>query len=331
MNFSLIPRLLFVLFTPILVTSAFIEEVKAQDANLKANGKVAPQGSRENPLRFAIVPAKQASRAIDNSSGIAKCLERESKLYWDIVIPNNYMAVAEGIGSKKIDVAIGDSMTYFFSNINYKAIPILQVGHYGSRGYQSMLIAKRNSGINSLEKLKASGRKFTFSCSDRASISSCVVPLHEFSKRQLKPLKEFVAGSMDASIMSVLQGKVDIAGAFYSPPERDKQGKLIRKRDARSTVERAFPNVYRDTDIIWLSEELPNEPVIVRYDLPKETIETLKRSMPICFREHPGINDIDNLFPIVPQTIDSYNAFLKILESMGIKIAPKSSDIVSKP
>ena len=276
------------------------------------------KGLRDQPIKIAIIPTHQANKALNNGSDIAKCFEKESKLFFDLIIPNNNMAVVEALGAKRVDVVVGDNTTFFAAK-KFGVKPILQVSHHGFDHYESMIIATKKSGIKSLEDLK--GKKFSFACSDKASISSCILPLYELSKLGLIPYKELIAGTMDTAIAAVLQGKVDLAGAFHSAAELDKKGQVIKIRDARRNVVKTFPKVIEETNIIWLSEDIPNEPVIVREDLSDDIVEILKKTLPICFRRHPGINDIDDLIPITKKGLDRIDELFKIVHATGIDFA----------
>jgi phosphonate transport system substrate-binding protein len=207
-------------------------------------------------------------------------------------------------------------MTFFFAKSKYQAKAILQIGHYGEKGYESTIIASKKSGIKSLEDLK--NRKFSFACSDRASVSSCILPNMEFDKLKIKPYKELIAGSMDAAITAVMQGKVDVAGIFHNMPVIDKKtGKILEVRDARRNIVSTFPKIYDETNVVWVSQEIPNEPVMVRADLPKSVEDILKNSMPKCFRAHPGINDIDDLFPLESNS-HIYDEYMQKIKTRGI-------------
>jgi phosphonate transport system substrate-binding protein len=272
-------------------------------------------GSRNKPIRLAIIPTHQATRSIGHNSGLAKCLEKESKLYWDLIIPNNNIAVVEGLGSKNLDVVVGDIMTFFLARSKYQAKPILQVGHYGFKEYGSVIVSLQKKGIRTLEDLK--GKKFAFACSDTTSISSCILPKLRMKELGIEPAKELIAGSMDAALTAVVQGKVDLAGAFYSKPELDEKGHILKHRDARKNLLPTFPHIFEETKIIWQTEHIPNEPVMVRSDFPSELLDTLQKVMPHCFRLHPGINDIDNLFPLDPDN-NMYDDYMKKISDSGV-------------
>ena len=62
-------------------------------------------------------------------------------------------------------------------------------------------------------------------------------------KNNKKFSQEVPTGSMDASIIALMQGQVDATAAYYNGPDA-KTGKI---NDARSRVENIYPNISKET------------------------------------------------------------------------------------
>ena len=48
-------------------------------------------GTRKNPIKFVMVPSSDAGKILDSMKPVAKCLEKETGLVFDVSVPNNYI------------------------------------------------------------------------------------------------------------------------------------------------------------------------------------------------------------------------------------------------
>ncbi|KAB8028523.1 phosphate/phosphite/phosphonate ABC transporter substrate-binding protein [Fluviispira multicolorata] len=273
----------------------------------------APLGSRNNPLKIAIIPQAQASKAIDNAKPVIKCIEQKTKLFIQVEVPNSYIAVTEALGSKQVDVAFSNILGYFLMEQNYGAEALFKVARFGTTDYQSFLIVKSDSKIKSISDLN--GKSFAYG--DAGSLTGYILPKLEMKRNKVNFAQELPTGSMDASIMALMQGKADAAAAFFNDPD-PKTGKI---RDARERLLTIYPDIVKKTNIIWKSELIPNEPVVIRKGIPKEIKEKLIKSMPSCMREHALlINDIDDLLPI-EESDNSYKDLIETLKKSDLDVA----------
>ena len=275
-------------------------------------------GSRNNPFKIAIVPSGQAAKALDSAKPVAKCIEQKAKIFVDVQVPNSYIAVVEAIGAQKVDMAFGDIVSFLIAKNKFGVEPLLQIVRYGSHSYQSAIFVKENSPIKTVNDLN--GKKFAYS--DASSASSYIFPSILMKKNNKKFAQEVPTGSMDASIIALMQGQVDATAAYYNGPDL-KNGKI---NDARSRVENIYPNISKETRILWLSKPIPNEPVYVRKGLSKDLKEKLSVAIPACIKEYP--NYINNMQELTPVKADNkeYADFVKEVENSGLDI----SNIFSK-
>lgn len=270
-------------------------------------------GTRSNPLKIAIVPSGQAAKALSNANVIAKCIYDKQKIDVKIQIPNSYIAVVEAIGTKKVDMAFGDIVSFLIAKNKFGVEPFLQIIRYGTHSYQSAIFVKTNSPIKTVNDL--SGKKFAYS--DASSASSYIFPAILMKKNKKKFSQEVPTGSMDASIIALMQGQVDAAAAYYNGPD-EKTGKI---NDARSRVENIYPNISKETRILWLSKPIPNEPVYIRKGLPKELKAKLAIAVSACIKEFPNyINNMQEL-TIIQDDSKVYDDFINEVENSGLDIS----------
>ena len=267
--------------------------------------------SAQHPVKIAIVPAGQAAKALSSAEPLTRCIEKASNLYVKVDVPNSYIAVSEAMGSGQVDVAFGDISSYLIARIKYKAEALLQVNRYGTDYYQSMIFVKSDSPIKTIKDLD--GKRFAYS--DASSASSYILPLIALKKEGIQFGEKLPTGSMDASVTALLQNKVDAAAAYYNAP--DATGHIL---DARERVLTIFPNIEKDTRIVWKSEHIPNEPIFVRAGLSPELKHKLATSISECVKKFPrAINNIETLTEIDKDN-KTYDNYISMLEASGLDI-----------
>ncbi|MGY3802574.1 phosphate/phosphite/phosphonate ABC transporter substrate-binding protein [Pigmentibacter ruber] len=283
-------------------------------------------GSRNNPFKIAIVPSGHATKALDNAKPVAKCIEEKSKIFINIQVPNSYIAVVEAIGAQKVDLAFGDIVSFLIAKNKFGAEPLLQVIRYGTTTYQSAIFVKSSSNIKDVKDLE--GKKFAYS--DASSASSYIYPKILMKKNNKKFAQEVPTGSMDASIIALMQGQVDATAAYYNPPaisaankdgKKKDEAKPEKINDARSKVINIYPNIAKETKVLWLSKPIPNEPVYARKGLSDELKAKLVPAIADCIKKYPNsINNMQEVIPLKSNTTD-YDEFVKEVETSGLDIA----------
>jgi phosphonate transport system substrate-binding protein len=131
----------------------------------------------------------------------------------------------------------------------------------------------------------------------------------------------------DNVVTMVYQGQVDAGATYYSSPEDvEKNGKKMKEiRDARYRVMTQFPDVEQKVKIIAFTDEVPNEPWVVRTNLYKDpaksqqVIRLLKEGIASFIQTEQGrkalwtVSTAKNLVPTAPGTYDRVREL--ILES----------------
>jgi phosphonate transport system substrate-binding protein len=223
--------------------------------------KKAELGSQENPVKLFFVPSVDA-KVIDSNSKIMKeWLEANTPYKFEIKIPQSYIAVVEAFGSKGADVAALNTSGYIKANEKYQAEARLIVVRHGKKTYQSQFIAKKGRFKNISE---LSGMKIAFV--EPASMSGYLLPLKMLNDAGIKLGGDPVFAMKHDSVVSmVYQGQADAGATFYSPPDA-KEG----IQDARRLVRTQYPDVESKIEIIQLTEEIPNDPIVFRRDMSEE-------------------------------------------------------------
>ena len=76
-------------------------------------------GSKENPIKFYLVPAQDMLTLSENGKILEKYLRSDLGMVVNVELPSSYIAVVEAFGSKKADVAILNTFGYVLAHEKY--------------------------------------------------------------------------------------------------------------------------------------------------------------------------------------------------------------------
>ncbi|MHC4767859.1 MAG: phosphate/phosphite/phosphonate ABC transporter substrate-binding protein [Planctomycetota bacterium] len=239
----------------------------------------APVGSADRPFRMYFVPSVDAEGLTQRSSELKEAVERSvsQKLYGsdsgfhvETAVPASYITVVEALGTKRADFAAFNTFAYVLARDvkGYDVEPLFTVarGMFSEEAtYCGQIIARADSGIESLEDL--AGRKFAYV--DPASTSGFILPRSLLSQRGVELGDVVFAQKHDNVVTMVYQGQVDAGATYFSPPAKlEEDGKVVWAiRDARMRVLTQFPDVEEKVKIVAFTEEVPNEPWVIRGNL----------------------------------------------------------------
>ena len=244
-------------------------------------------GSKENPIKFFLIPAQDVQALEDNGKILEKFLKAELGLVVQVDIPVNYIAVVEAFGSKRADVAIINTFGYILARDRYQVEAKLKLMNRGRDEYYGQIIARSDSKIKTVKDLE--GKKFAFV--DPASTSGYLLPLKLFKEENIKIKEHLFAGRHDTVVTAVYQRQVDAGATFYTPPDDDGSPK-----DARMLVKTQFPDVFEKIKIIKLTGPIPNDPIIFRKDLPAEITQKIVNALIKYIKSEEGAKILHNLY-----------------------------------
>jgi phosphonate transport system substrate-binding protein len=142
---------------------------------------------------------------------------------------------------------------------------LASINSAGKTSYHGFIIARTAADIQKLEDLK--GKRFAWV--DATSTSGYLYPRAMLAEKGIPPEalgQQVYAGGHDKVVIALMNGQVD-AGAIYD--------------DARTVdgVKKLFPNVMEATRVIGQTEEIPNDGVAFRKDLPPDVIKKVKDAL----------------------------------------------------
>jgi phosphonate transport system substrate-binding protein len=162
-------------------------------------------------FRVTTIPEEAATEQVRKFTPIANYLEKRLGMKVEFTPVTDYPAAVEALVNKKVDLVWFGGFTYVQAQIRSggKIVPLAQ--REEDTKFQSVFIAKTDSGIKTLADMK--GKQVSFG--SQSSTSGHLMPRANLLNAGLNPEKDFrriaYSGAHDATIASVVSGKVDAA------------------------------------------------------------------------------------------------------------------------
>ena len=246
-----------------------------------ATPSAATDPSWPKEITFALLSTENVSEITRRWGPILAQLEKDLGIKVKPVTATDYRGTIEALKFKKAEIGhLGPKSYVEASTNNYANVePIAQLQlANGSLGYRSCLIVHADSDMFSPEDI--AGKTFAFN--DPNSTSGYLVPSAFFmTEMNVDPKKYFskvtFSGSHEASILAVANKKAEVASTNLPDLQQlTRENKVPR-------------NALR---VIWVSKLIPNDPIVVRKDMPPslrsaitESLTTMKARNPEAFKE----------------------------------------------
>ncbi len=267
-------------------------------------------GTKDNPIKLFFVPSVDANLIADKAKIVKKYLEEHTPYKYDIRVPSSFVAVVEAFGTNRADVAALNTFGYIMAHDKYGVQAIITLIRHGQSKYRSQIVARADSKIKKFADLE--GKKFAYV--DPASTSGYLLPAKMFLDKGIKPSETVFAQKHDNVITMVYQKQVDAGATFYSPPsDRGVE-------DARRLVKTQYPNIEKEVVIIELTDEIPNDPIVIRKTLPEEMKKTIQTAFMDFIATEDGKSAFRDLYgadSFITATDEDYDSVRAILKSLG--------------
>ena len=277
---KMLKRLLLLMMVPMLLCSTALAEMPKQ-------------------INFGII-STESSTALEKSFGpFLKDMEKFIGIPVKSFFASDYAGVIEGMRFKKVDIAwYGNKSAIEAVDRANGEVFAQTIKDTGERGYYSLLITHKDSGIDSLDDvLKCDGTR-TYGSGDPNSTSGTVIPnYYVWAMNNKNPetcFKRMVSSNHEGNAIAVATKKVDVA---------------TNNTESMQRLAQTQPEMYANIKEIWRSPLIPSDPMVWRKDLPPE----LKEKILYFFIQYGRFGDVDKITrerKILAEMSDGWGPFL---------------------
>lgn len=221
----------------------------------------------EKPLIMAFTPSRDPTALQEAADAFVAAVARLSGVPVRAQVASDYAGVVEALRSRRVDLAFVHPVGYVLARREAGCEILVRDVWQGKTAYTARFYVRKASGITRVEELR--GRTIAFV--DPASSSGYIYPMVFLIKRGLvrdRDPKTFFkdalfAGTHEAALRALLQGRVDSAASFDSAPE-------IHLKDLALIAQLA---------VVGETPEIPEAGICARPGLPAAAIQAVKRAL----------------------------------------------------
>ncbi len=208
-------------------------------------------------ITIGLIPGGNPEAIRLQSVAFAKNIQNVLNVPVHIYISKNYQGLVEAVKSKKVDFAFLSALTYVQAE---KEVPlkVLLKKTWSGPYYYSSLITLKNSPIKGIKDFK--NKKIAFV--DTGSTSGYLYPQVYLQKNKINDQtfsQVIITGSHAASIEKLEKNEVDLVAVFAD----DEKG-------TKGAWNRFATNKKNEFKTLWVSDPIPNDPIVVRLEFYNE-------------------------------------------------------------
>lgn len=263
-------------------------------------------------ITIGLIPGGNPEAIRLQSVVLAKKIQQALGLQVNIFISKNYQGLIESLKNKKVDFAFLSALTYVQAEPEVPLKVLLKKTWSGPYYYSSIVTLKK-SPIKSIKDFK--NKKIAFV--DLGSTSGYLYPQVYLQKNKITDQtfsSVLISGSHAASVEKLEKNEVDLIAVFAD----DEKG-------FRGAWNRFSVNKKSEFKTLWVSEPIPNDPIVVRTDFyneyPKFTHQFMSDLIDIQSDEIPlkTISEIMGQGQLMPATARQYDPVREMNKSLKIK------------
>ncbi|MCO2999882.1 phosphonate ABC transporter substrate-binding protein [Pseudomonas aeruginosa] len=230
-------------------------------------GSLAGMAHADQPvINFGIISTESSQNLKSIWEPFLKDMSQQTGYQVKAFFAPAYAGIIQGMRFDKVDIAwYGNKAAMEAVDRAHGEIFAQTVAASGAPGYWSLLIANKDSKIDSLEDMLANAKSLTFGNGDPNSTSGYLVPgYYVFAKNNVDPVKAFkrtLNSSHEVNALAVANKQVDVATFNTEGMER---------------LELTQPEKARQLKVIWKSPLIPGDPLVWRNNLSDEQKNKLR-------------------------------------------------------
>lgn len=230
-------------------------------------GSLAGMAHADQPvINFGIISTESSQNLKSIWEPFLKDMSQQTGYQVKAFFAPDYAGIIQGMRFDKVDIAwYGNKAAMEAVDRAHGEIFAQTVAASGAPGYWSLLIANKDSKIDSVEDMLANAKSLTFGNGDPNSTSGYLVPgYYVFAKNNVDPVKAFkrtLNSSHEVNALAVANKQVDVA-TFNT--------------EGMEHLELTQPEKARQLKVIWKSPLIPGDPLVWRNNLSDEQKNKLR-------------------------------------------------------
>jgi phosphonate transport system substrate-binding protein len=271
-------------------------------------------GKPVKALRVGFVPAEDAQRVMQNAQPLVELLRQRLGMEIQPFVATDYTGVVEALRVNKLDVAFLAPASYVLAKSEADIKVILKSERKGIPFYYAAIITRADSGIMTLQDLR--GKTFAFG--DALSTTGNVFPRKMFREHGIDPVRDFkkilYSGGHDATVLAVLNGKVDAGATYANSPDGEDTAWMRYLKDPQDVAK---------IRAIAFSEPIPADNLVVSAALDSAVSKEIEELFIELSRDPKGKKMLRDLYQIdgfVRATDADYDPVRRAFADAGIQI-----------
>lgn len=271
-------------------------------------------GKSAKVLRVGFVPAEDAQQVMQNAQPIVDILQKQLGMEIQPFVAADYTGVVEALRVNKLDVAFLTPASYVLAKNEANVKVILKSERKGIASYYAAIITRAGSGIQRLEDLR--GKTFAFG--DALSTTGNIFPRKMFKERGIDPVRDFkqilYSGGHDATVLAVLNGKVDAGATYANSPDGDDTAWMRYLKN---------PEDVNKIRAIAFSEPIPADNLVINGNLDEAIAKKVEEIFLQLSGDPKGKQMMRDLYQIdgfVPATDRDYDSVRQAFDIAGIPL-----------
>ncbi|HKX49370.1 MAG TPA: phosphate/phosphite/phosphonate ABC transporter substrate-binding protein [Candidatus Binatia bacterium] len=271
-------------------------------------------GKSAKVLRVGFVPAEDAQQVMQNAQPIVDILQKQLGMEIQPFVAADYTGVVEALRVNKLDVAFLTPASYVLAKNEANVKVVLKSERKGIASYYAAIITRADSGIQRLEDLR--GKTFAFG--DALSTTGNIFPRKMFKERGIDPVRDFkqilYSGGHDATVLAVLNGKVDAGATYANSPDGDDTAWMRYLKN---------PEDVNKIRAIAFSEPIPADNLVINGNLDEAVAKKVEEIFLQLSGDPKGKQMMRDLYQIdgfVPATDRDYDSVRQAFDIAGIPL-----------
>lgn len=263
----------------------------------------------KEPISIGVLPGGDPKAVEKEAYKLAEKLQLKMNYPIQIFLSKSYGGITEALKKKKVDFAILSASTYVLSE-QETPLKVLLKKTWNGPYYYSALVVNSKSKIRKIKDLKGKAIAFV----DEKSSSGYLYPKIHLKKNKINEsdFKNIIfSGNHAASVEMLETGKVD-AIAVFSDDEKGLNGAWNRFSKKSNLKVR----------LLWVSEPIPNDPIVVRADFyeqnPKLAHEFMYNLIEINHEFRDELSEILGSSDLMPATSKQYDPVREMVKSSNL-------------